>query len=154
MTESSESSNDAVTIQGRQELLRHTAEIVSAFSGNNTTAAADLLQLIQSVYRALSGIVSASASDAPQTPAVAVRKSVSADHIICLEDGKKVKVLTRHLRSEHGMTPEEYRAKWSLPFDYPMTAPKTAARRSAVAKSIGLGTKTMTSTRPRKTRKK
>jgi predicted transcriptional regulator len=108
---------------------------------NNTVAIADLPQLIQQVYFALAGVgVSAAATSRPQ-PAVPIKKSVTADYIICLEDGKKLKMLKRHLKTRYNMTPEEYRERWGLPADYPMVAPRYAQQRSELAKKIGLGTK-------------
>jgi len=128
--------------QNPRELLELTTEIVAAHVANNTVAVADLPELIQQVYRTLSGI-GGSAPVAPERPqpAVSVKKSVTPDYIICLEDGKKLKMLKRHLKTAYGMTPEEYRERWSLPPDYPMVAPNYAEQRSSLAKKIGLGTK-------------
>jgi predicted transcriptional regulator len=105
-------------------------------------AAADLTDLIQQIHAALSSASSGKSEPEPQNlePAVPIRNSVRPDYIICLEDGKKYKSLKRHLRTLYNMTPEQYRAKWGLKFDYPMVAPAYAARRSELAKSIGLGT--------------
>jgi predicted transcriptional regulator len=124
------------------ELLVLTTEIVSAHVANNTVSLADLPQLIQQVYGTLAGIggAPASAGVRPQ-PAVAVKKSVTPDFIICLEDGRKLKMLKRHLKTAYNMTPEEYRERWQLPPDYPMVAPNYAKQRSSLAKKIGLGTK-------------
>ena len=117
-----------------------TASVVQAFIGNNTVATADLPALIQSTYAALSGLGSAAAAHTgPLVPAVPVKKSVTPDYIICLEDGKRVKMLKRYLNVSYGLTPTEYRNKWGLPSDYPMVAPKYAQRRSDLAKSFGLG---------------
>jgi predicted transcriptional regulator len=118
------------------------AEIVAAYVSNNSVAASDLAQLLGDVYAALQGI--ANGPPAPLTevklvPAVPIRKSVTPDFIISLEDGKKFKSLKRHLSAAYGMTPEEYRAKWGLPADYPIVAPNYAAQRSALAKTMGLG---------------
>lgn len=120
-----------------------TADIVSAYVGNNPLPASGLPDLIASVsasVRKLAGGVAVKES-APQTPAVNPKRSVFPDHIVCLEDGKKFKSLKRHLSTDHGLTPDEYRAKWGLPADYPMVAPNYAASRSELAKSIGLGRK-------------
>ena len=118
--------------------------IVSAYVGNNIVPAADLGALIASVHGALAGIGEAPApvEAEPLKPAVPIRKSVTPDYIICLEDGKKLKMLRRHLHTAYGMTPDAYRAKWNLPSDYPMVAPNYAQQRSALAKSIGLGQRT------------
>ena len=117
------------------------ADIVSAYVSNNSVAASDLPSLIGEVHGALlrvsSGVQEVPA-EAPK-PAVPVKKSVTADHIVCLEDGKKFKSLKRHLRTQYNMTPEQYREKWGLPPDYPMVAPNYAAARSHLAKQMGLG---------------
>ena len=124
------------------ELLALTTDIVASHVSNNTVAIGDLQQLIQQVYSALAnvGIATAAASLRPQ-PAVPIKKSVSPDYIICLEDGKKLKMLKRHLKTRYNMSPEEYRERWGLPADYPMVAPRYAQQRSELAKKIGLGTK-------------
>jgi predicted transcriptional regulator len=117
------------------------ADIVSAYVANNSVSANDLPNFITQVHEALKGI-STGASEAPaapQTPAVSVRRSISPDFLICLEDGRKFKSLKRHLRTKYDLSPEDYRAKWGLPKDYPMVAPNYAASRSALAKSMGLG---------------
>jgi len=118
-----------------------TAEIVSAYVSNNPVPAADMAGLINQVHSALTR-VSAGQTDAqpePLKPAVSVKKSITPDHIVCLEDGKKFKSLKRHLRTQYNMTPEQYRDKWGLPADYPMVAPNYAAARSQLAKQMGLG---------------
>ena len=126
----------------RSELLALTAEIVAAHVGNNAVAGADVSGLIQSVFDTLRGLaMDEPAASVELTPAVPIRRSVSDDHIVCLEDGKKLKMLKRHLMSEHGLTPEEYRAKWGLRPDYPMVAPNYSAQRQLLAKQIGLGRK-------------
>ena len=127
----------------KSEVIEMTADIVSAYVGNNSVAAADLPNLIQSVHRALAGISTGSDVQevAPKEPAVPVRRSITPDHLVCLEDGRKFKSLKRHLRTKYNMSPEEYRAKWGLPKDYPMVAPNYAEQRSTLAKKIGLGTK-------------
>jgi predicted transcriptional regulator len=118
-----------------------TAEIVSAYVSNNTVPAGDLQSLISQVHSALTRVSSghADAPNEPLKPAVSVKKSITADHIVCLEDGKKFKSLKRHLRTQYNMTPEQYREKWALPPDYPMVAPNYAAARSQLAKQMGLG---------------
>lgn len=122
--------------------LELTADIVSAYVSNNPVPTVELAALIASVSAALSGLVHAVEVASPSlTPAVNPKKSVFPDHIICLDDGKKFKSLKRHLMSHHGLTPEEYRAKWKLPADYPMVAPGYSASRSALAKQMGLGRK-------------
>ncbi len=120
-----------------------TADIVSAFVSNNTVSMQDIPSLISSVYTALSNSGSGAALpvEIELVPAVSVKKSVTPDFIICLEDGKKFKSLKRHLSSKYGLSPDQYRAKWSLPYDYPMVAPNYAASRSALAHQMGLGRK-------------
>lgn len=126
----------------RGELLALTAEIVSAHVANNTVGQGDVPELIQSIYGKLTELASGEdASNVELTPAVPIRKSVTDDYIICLEDGKKLKMLKRHLMTAYGMTPEEYRAKWGLKPDYPMVAPNYALKRQELAKKIGLGRK-------------
>ncbi len=124
-----------------QELLRLTAQIVSAHVGNNSVAVSDLTTLIKDVHRSLASVGEAEAAPERPQPAVPIKKSVTADHIVCLEDGKKLKMLKRHLKTAYGMTPEEYRERWGLSADYPMVAPNYAQHRSALAKKIGLGTR-------------
>lgn len=125
----------------RSELLALTAEIVSAHVGNNSVNGGDISALIQSVFDTLSGLGNEDAAPAELVPAVPVRRSVTDDYIVCLEDGKKLKMLKRHLMTAYGMTPEEYRAKWGLKPDYPMIAPSYSAKRRELAKKIGLGRK-------------
>ncbi len=118
-----------------------TASIVSAYVSNNSVAAADIPALINQVHAALSG-VSGKVGEAPAEPlkpAISVKKSITPEHIVCLEDGKKFKSLKRHLRTQYNMTPEQYREKWGLGPDYPMVAPNYAAARSQLAKEMGLG---------------
>jgi predicted transcriptional regulator len=124
------------------DLLALTTEIVAAHVSNNTVAVSDLPQLINQVYQSLAGIgkVPVSSAERPQ-PAVSVKRSVHPDYIICLEDGKKLKMLKRHLKTAYNMTPDEYRERWNLPPDYPMVAPNYARQRSKLAKEIGLGTR-------------
>ena len=118
-----------------------TAEIVSAFVSNNSVPASDIPALINQVHSALVRVSSegANGSGEPLRPAVSVKKSVTPEYIVCLEDGKKFKSLKRHLRTQYGMTAEQYRDKWNLPADYPMVAPNYAAARSKLAKDMGLG---------------
>lgn len=125
----------------QSDLLDMTAGIVSAYVGNNTVAATDLPALIRQVHSALAAVgdPAEAAPAAPKEPAVPVKRSISPDHLVCLEDGRKFKSLKRHLRTKYDMSPEEYRAKWNLPKDYPMVAPNYAKARSELAKSMGLG---------------
>jgi predicted transcriptional regulator len=125
-----------------QDLLALTTEIVAAHVSNNTVSVNDLPQLINQIYNSLANIGTAPASPAarPQ-PAVTIKKSVQPDYIVCLEDGKKLKMLKRHLKTAYNMTPESYRERWGLPSDYPMVAPNYARQRSRLAKEIGLGTR-------------
>ena len=122
--------------------IQLTAKIVSAYVSNNTVSSGEIPALIGQVYAALTrvsngGPVAAPAE--PLKPAVPIKRSITAEHIVCLEDGKKFKSLKRHLRTQYNMTPDQYRAKWSLPPDYPMVAPNYAAARSQLAKQMGLG---------------
>ncbi|MDR3470158.1 MAG: MucR family transcriptional regulator [Devosia sp.] len=134
----------AVENQNNDEtLIEVTAEVVAAYVSNNALSAGDLPNLLSAVYTALSGLrqpVQQVAQEEPQKPAVPVRKSVTPDYIVCLDDGQKFKSLKRHL-AQLGMTPQQYRSKWQLPSDYPMVAPNYSATRSALAKSRGLGKK-------------
>ncbi len=126
----------------RSELLALTTEIVASHVSNNAVNQADLATMIETVYRTLEGLgepVEEPIEDLK--PAVAIKKSISDDHIVCLEDGKKLKMLKRHLMTSYGMTPDDYRAKWNLPADYPMVAPAYARKRQELAKKIGLGRK-------------
>jgi MucR family transcriptional regulator, transcriptional regulator of exopolysaccharide biosynthesis len=118
-----------------------TATIVSAYVSNNQVQAQDLSALINQVHSALARVSSGQGDlpSEPLRPAVSVKKSITSDHIVCLEDGKKFKSLKRHLRTQYNMTPEQYRDKWGLPPDYPMVAPNYAAARSQLAKQMGLG---------------
>ena len=121
------------------DFIELAADIVSAYVSNNTVAAGELPSLIGQVYSALQHTAGAAPAAEPLNPAVPIRKSVMPDHIVCLEDGKKFKSLRRHLRTHYNLTPDEYRAKWGLPADYPMVAPNYAASRSELAKKMGLG---------------
>ena len=126
----------------RSELLELTSEIVAAHVSNNTLAVNDLPQLIQDGYFTLANVGENQGFSEPLNPPVSIKKSVTPDFIVCLEDGKKLKMLKRHLKTAYNMTPEEYRQRWSLPLDYPMVAPNYAKHRSDLAKEIGLGRKT------------
>ena len=122
------------------ELLRMTSDVVAAYVRNNPLPTTELSSVIQTVHSSLAALNGAGqAEPEPAKPAVSIRRSVTPDYIVCLEDGKKLKMLKRHLRTTYDMTPEEYRAKWGLPADYPMVAPNYAKQRSAFAKKIGLG---------------
>ncbi|HPG22087.1 MAG TPA: MucR family transcriptional regulator [Amaricoccus sp.] len=126
----------------RGELLALTAEIVSSHVANNSVVQSDMPDLIQSVFSKLSDLASGEdAASVELSPAVPVKKSITDDYIVCLEDGKKLKMLKRHLMTAYGMTPEDYRAKWGLKPDYPMVAPNYALKRQELAKKIGLGRK-------------
>ena len=125
-----------------------TTKIVASHVANNSVVAGDLPKLIQQVFEALSNVSSGTASPERPRPAVPIKRSVTPDYIVCLEDGKKLKMLKRHLMTSYGLTPNEYRERWGLAADYPMVAPSYAAQRSALAKKIGLGTK------PRKRRRR
>lgn len=121
-------------------LIELTAYIVAAHVGNNNVSISDIAGLISSVHASLAGLGEAEAEPAPpQEPAVSIRASIKPDYLVCLEDGAKVKMLKRYLSTHFGMTPDEYRAKWNLPKDYPMVAPNYAARRRELAMEIGLG---------------
>jgi len=124
------------------DLLALTTEIVAAHVSNNTVAVGDLPNLINQVYQSLStiGTAPAPALERPQ-PAVSIKKSIHPDYIVCLEDGKKLKMLKRHLKTAYDMTPDDYRERWGLAADYPMVAPNYAKQRSRLAKEIGLGTR-------------
>ncbi|MFN3469139.1 MAG: MucR family transcriptional regulator [Novosphingobium sp.] len=126
----------------RETLITLTSDIVAAHVSNNSVAVSDLPVLINNVYSALAGLDQPAAAEEPAPePAVSIRASVKNDHIVCLEDGKKLKMLKRHLATRYNMTPEQYRARWNLPADYPMVAPAYAEKRRELAKKIGLGRK-------------
>ncbi len=127
----------------RGEMLKLTADIVSAYVSNNNVSPNEITAVIEQVYKTLSGVgVESTVTMANRPPpAVPIKRSVTPDFIICLEDGKKLKMLKRHLKTAYNMTPEEYKERWGLPSDYPMVAPSYAKRRSKLAKDIGLGTK-------------
>jgi len=125
---------------GNRDLMEQTTEIVVAYLRKNPLSQADLSRVIGEVHTSLSRLGEAQETP-PQEPAVQIKKSIQPNYLVCLEDGKKLKMLKRHLRTNHGMTPEAYRAKWGLGPDYPMVAPNYAKQRSAFAKDIGLGRK-------------
>ena len=136
---------------GHDKLLQLTADIVAAHVSNNHVPTADLAETIETVFVKLSGLQMPSEEpEEPQLPAVPIKKSITADYLICLEDGKKLKMLKRHLSTSYDMTPEEYRAKWGLPYDYPMVSPNYSKKRQELAKTIGLGRKPATATKGRK----
>jgi predicted transcriptional regulator len=126
---------------GESSYIELTANIVSAYVSNNTVASAEIPNLIGQVYSALVRVSSGQAAPPvePLKPAVPVKRSITSEHLVCLEDGKKFKSLKRHLRTQYNMTPEQYREKWGLPPDYPMVAPNYAEARSRLAKQMGLG---------------
>ena len=136
----------------QENLIKITCDIVTAYVGNNPLAPSDIPNVISNVHRSLQGLSDpSSVTEVKQKPAVPIKRSVTPDYIICLEDGKKLKMLKRYLRSNYDMTPEEYREKWGLRLDYPMVAPNYSEQRSKLAKKIGLGKKGQVA---RKTRKK
>jgi predicted transcriptional regulator len=124
-----------------ETLITLTSDIVAAHVSNNSVSVDDVPALIQNVYGALAGLGAAPQVGEKREPAVSVRSSVKNDHLVCLEDGKKMKMLKRHLMTDHGLTPAEYRARWGLSADYPMVAPDYAEKRRMLAKQIGLGRK-------------
>lgn len=129
-------------IKNREDLLGLTADIVAAYVSHNTLPAADVPAMIEQIFKTLSTVNGEPlvVTDRPQ-PAVPIKRSITPDYLICLEDGKKLKMLKRHLKTAYNMSPEEYRERWGLPADYPMVAPTYAERRSKLAKDIGLGTR-------------
>lgn len=136
-------SEESAELVSRDEILRMAVDVVAAYLSNNQLPAGQIPEVINTVFRSLSSLdgTSAEVVQEPAKPAVPIRRSVTPEHLICLEDGKKLKMLKRHLRTTYNMTPEEYRAKWNLPPDYPMVAPNYAKQRSEFAKQIGLGRK-------------
>src|SRR3954453_13498559 len=127
---------------GEDTLLALTADIVAGDVSNNSVTVNDLPNLIQNVHSALSGIAGSSRAAGPKPgPKLSIRSSIKPDYIVCLEDGKKLKMLKRHLMTHYNLTPDQYRQKWGLSADYPMVAPNYAEQRRTLAKSIGLGTK-------------
>ncbi len=126
----------------RETLITLAADIVAAHVSNNSVAVSDLPVLISNVYTALAGLTPGQPVTEPlPEPAVSIRSSIKNDHIVCLEDGKKLKMLKRHLMTRYNMTPDQYRTRWNLPSDYPMVAPAYAEKRRELAKKIGLGRK-------------
>ncbi len=136
-------SEENVEKVSREEILRMAADVVAAYVSKNPIPAAQVPEVITTVFNSLAALESGDSMDRAEAakPAVPIRRSVTPDYIVCLEDGKKLKMLKRHLRTTYGMSPEEYRAKWNLPPDYPMVAPSYAKQRSEFAKQIGLGRK-------------
>ncbi|QGN55554.1 MucR family transcriptional regulator [Novosphingobium sp. Gsoil 351] len=133
-----------------ETLITLTSDIVAAHVGSNNVGVGELPQLITNVYAALSGLgASAPVAEAPPEPAVSVRSSIKNDYIVCLEDGKKLKMLKRHLMTHYSMTPDQYRTRWGLSADYPMVAPAYAEKRRELAKKIGLGRKPGTKMTPK-----
>ena len=143
MSDTGYGDDKSVDTLSNSTLLELTADIVASYVANNTVDKEDVSGVVKTVYGTLTALNAGTApQSAPeQKPAVPVKRSVHPDYIVCLEDGKKLKMLKRHLRTAYGMTPEDYRAKWGLPSDYPMVAPNYAKQRSAFAKQIGLGKK-------------
>ena len=140
--------HDATKISA-EDVLKMTAQVVAAYLSNNSLPAAQISEVIHAVHGSLNALNDGRADSVsePPKPAVSIKKSVTPDYIVCLEDGKKLKMLKRHLRSTYNMTPDEYRTKWGLPADYPMVAPNYAAQRSDFAKKIGLGRNSAKTTR-------
>ena len=136
-------SEETADMVSRDEILRMAVDVVAAYLSNNQLPAGQIPEVISTVFRSLNSLdgTSVEVSQEPLKPAVPIRRSVTPEYIICLEDGKKLKMLKRHLRTTYNMTPEEYRAKWNLSPDYPMVAPNYAQQRSDFAKQIGLGRK-------------
>ena len=131
-----------VDSEGQGRLIALTADIVAAYLTKNSAPPSEIQNVIASVHQSLGRLgQGAVATPAAQAPAVPIKKSIHPDYLVCLEDGKKLKMLRRHLRVSFSLTPEQYRAKWGLPVDYPMTAPNYTAGRSAFAKKVGFGTK-------------
>ena len=128
-------------VEDSDTLIMHTTDIVVSFVANNSIGAQEVSSLIQNVHATLAGLGSGTNEEPRPDPAVSVRASVKNDHLVCLEDGKKLKMLKRHLMTDHDMTPDEYRARWDLPARYPMVAPDYAAFRGDLARKIGLGRK-------------
>ena len=134
---------DTNNVVNNDDILKMTVEIVAAYVSNNDVNSALVPDVINSIYSSLNSLNSQSSQEAAeaQKPAVSIRRSITPEYIVCLEDGKKLKMLKRHLRASYGMSPDDYRTKWGLPLDYPMVAPNYAEQRSNFAKKIGLGRK-------------
>lgn len=131
------------TATDKTEMLRMAVDIVAAYVSNNSVAANQVPEVISTVFGSLTALDGAASEQPaePAKPAVSIRRSVTPDYIVCLEDGKKLKMLKRHLKTAYNLTPEEYRERWGLPPDYPMVSPNYAKQRSRLAKEIGLGTR-------------
>ena len=128
--------------QSEQQLLRYAVDVVTAHVGNNPVSVSDVPGFMREVYTALQELSGQKAPEAPRAePAVPIKSSIKRDYIVCLEDGKKLRMLKRYLKTQYGMTPEQYRTKWGLPADYPRNAPALAEQRSTAARTIGLGRK-------------
>jgi predicted transcriptional regulator len=128
--------------QSEQQLLRYAVDVVTAHVGNNPVSVSDVPGFMREVYTALQELSGQKVPEAPRAePAVPIKSSIKRDYIVCLEDGKKLRMLKRYLKTQYGMTPEQYRTKWGLPADYPMNAPALAEQRSTAARTIGLGRK-------------
>lgn len=148
MPEKHSTEKTSLEVSANDRLLTLTAQIVAAYVGHNSMPPADLPSLMATVYQNLGRMgAGLAAPEARPDPAVPVRRSVTPEYIVCLEDGKKLKMLKRHLKTAYNMTPEQYRERWSLPADYPMVAPNYAKQRSKLAKQIGLGTSRRTTGR-------
>jgi predicted transcriptional regulator len=133
---------DEAASEKQEMLITHTTDIVVSYVANNSLGADDVSSLIRNVFGTLATLGQETAPpEARPDPAVSIRSSVKRDHVVCLEDGKKMKMLKRHLMTDHGLTPDDYRARWGLPADYPMVAPDYADKRRDLAKKIGLGRK-------------
>ena len=130
-----------MTESEKTDVLSLTTQIVAAHVAHNSVSMADLPGLIQQVYNTLAKVETSPAVAPRPEPAVALKKSITPDYIVCLEDGKKLKMLKRHLKTAYNLTPEQYRERWQLPADYPMVAPNYAKQRSHLARTLGLGTK-------------
>jgi predicted transcriptional regulator len=145
-------SNDDTPLGRSEDILKLASDIVAAYVSNNPVPVGDLPAMIKSVHATLGGLTGVEGYDlvTSQKPAVTVKKSITPDYLICLEDGKKLKMLKRYLRSRYSLTPDQYRTKWGLPADYPMVAANYAARRSEFAKKIGLGRTATSKTRRKK----
>ena len=142
--------SETTTPPSHAHILRMVTDVIASYLKKNPVSASELPDVISSVYAALSGKPAETAEPAEQRPepAVSVKRSVTPDFIICLEDGKKLKMLKRHLATAYGMTPDEYRQRWNLPPDYPMVAPNYALQRSNLAKQIGLGSRPRAEEKP------
>jgi predicted transcriptional regulator len=145
-------SSSEVSIGRTEDILKLASDIVAAYVSNNPVPVGDLPAMIKSVHSTLGGLSGAPGGEfvTGQKPAVPIKKSMTPDYLICLEDGKKLKMLKRYLRSRYKLTPDQYRMKWGLPADYPMVASNYAARRSEFAKKIGLGRTSTSKTRKKK----